>query len=67
MSKPSTLKRPLNPDNQQRIDFYPNEAQMRLINALYATGYWGSTPREVVRRLVDRALEEQAKNLVDLK
>lgn len=35
--------------------------QIELINRLHATGFWGSTPREVVRRLIDRALEEQAK------
>lgn len=60
MSRPSLLKRSLNPENQQRIDIFPNVKQIELINQLHATGFWGTTPHEVVRRLLDRAMEEQA-------
>lgn len=61
--KASTLTRSLDLEAGCDISFSPNVKQIELINRLHATGFWGSTPREVVRRLIDRALEEQAGKL----
>lgn len=59
---PSNLARSLSAANQQSICFSPNIRQIELINELLATGYWGGSPAEVVRRLIDRSLETYANN-----
>lgn len=60
MSDVTSLKRTLSPGTNVVTTF--NDKQCEAINALLATGYWGGTASEVVRRLIDSALIREASN-----
>lgn len=54
------LARPLDPKKSQSITMELNSKQIEEVNKLYATGFWGNTPRQTVLRIFDAALRNIA-------
>lgn len=56
----AALIREMDEKNYHTIEWALNVQQIRLLNKLLTTGLWGSTPRDVARRLLDEALRLHA-------